>query len=129
MGKRIKTRYVGIYYRYSEGRVLPSGKPDKCFDIHYKAGSKYIFEKAGWVSEGYTVDDAIELRGLRVKALRHPELSEQNTRSRRQPTVDAIWEVYKDKWLPHMKDPKKYFSMYQGHIQPVFGTKKLKTFP
>ena len=126
MGKRIKTKYVGIYYRHSDGRVLLNGKPDKCFDIHYKAKGKDIFEKVGWTSEGYTIEDAIELRGVRVRALRHPELSEQiRGKSRKQPTVDEIWGVYKDKWLPNLKNKTKCISMYEVHIQPVFGNKRV----
>jgi hypothetical protein len=73
---RVKTRYVGVYYRFAEKRVGLDGKPDKCFDILYKKEDKYIWEKIGWVSEGYTVQDAIEIRGKRVKSLRHPELEE-----------------------------------------------------
>ena len=35
-GKRIKTQYVGVYFRYGKNRMCPDGKPDKCFDITYK---------------------------------------------------------------------------------------------
>lgn len=126
MGKRIKTRYIGIYYRFGERRFLTNGKPDKCYDIHYKSGNKYIFEKVGWISEGYTIDNAIELRGLRVKALRHPELSDQSAKKRKSPTVNEIWEIYKVSWLPRLKNSGNCLSMYEFHIQPQFGNKKVE---
>ena len=73
---RIKTRYVGVYVRHwMRKRYTVGGNTDKCFDIHYRDGQgKYVWEKVGWLSEGYTVEDAVRLRGERVKARRHPEL-------------------------------------------------------
>lgn len=125
MGKRIKTRYVGIYYRYAESRMAPGGRPDKCYDIQYKSGSKYIFEKVGWVSEGFSVEDAIELRGLRIRALRHPELSEQGRKKRKCPTLDEVWAVYKDNWVPRFKNTVNCIALYKIHIQPEFGNRKI----
>ena len=71
--QRIKTEYIGIYYRFGKNRMLPSGEPDRCYDICYpKANGQYTYEKVGWESEGYTVEDAIRIRGNRIKEIRHP---------------------------------------------------------
>ena len=50
--KRVRTKYKGVYERESEQRH--NGKPDVCFDIAYRLDGKLIWEKAGWVSEGYS---------------------------------------------------------------------------
>ena len=42
---RIKTRYVGVYYRFAKHRIMADGKPDKCYDILYHANGKYVWEK------------------------------------------------------------------------------------
>lgn len=122
-GKRIKTQYVGVYFRYGKDRICPDGKPDKCFDITYKdAHGKFIFEKVGWRSEGYTVQDALDLRGERVRKIRHPELFGEAP----QPlpsgiTVDEAWAVFKRNWLPNLKDQYIVKRTYEKHIQPRFG--------
>lgn len=122
-GKRIKTQYVGVYFRYGKGRMCPDGKPDKCYDITYKdANGKFIFEKVGWRSEGYTVQDALDLRGERVRKIRHPELFGEAP----QPlpsgiTVDEAWAVFKRNWLPNLKDQYIVKRTYEKHIQPRFG--------
>ncbi|MGE9986183.1 hypothetical protein ACQRA4_11030, partial [Desulfovibrio sp. SGI.169] len=56
-GKRIKTQYTGIYYRFGKDRMCPDGKPDRRYDITYKdrKTGKFVFEKVGLRSEGYTV--------------------------------------------------------------------------
>ena len=49
--------------------MCPDGKPDKCFDITYKdTNGKFIFEKVGWRSEGYTVQDALDLQSVCAKS-------------------------------------------------------------
>ena len=119
---RIKTRYVGVYYRYGKNRVTCSGKADRCFDIHYKANGKYVWEKVGWHSEGYTLEDAIKLRGQRVKALRHPELegAPAMTSQKCEVTIGDAWSLYKEKWFPNIKSPKNIEYIYENHIAPVF---------
>lgn len=122
---RIKTRYVGVYYRYGKNRYAPDGKPDKCYDIHYKAHDKYIWEKIGWRTEGYTIQDAIEIRGQRVKALRHPELCPPSAPSPQGVTFNELWDIYKEKWLPNLKSSKDIEYTYGRHLKSAFGDKLL----
>ena len=50
--QRIKTEFIGIYYRYGKNRKLPNGEPDCCYDICYqRADGQQTYEKVGWVSE------------------------------------------------------------------------------
>ena len=71
--RRIKTEHTGVYFREAQRRIQANGKPDICYDIHYKLpDGRDQWEKVGWVSEGYTVRDAVELYGMRIKSLRHP---------------------------------------------------------
>ncbi|ATD82369.1 MULTISPECIES: tyrosine-type recombinase/integrase [Desulfovibrio] len=122
-GKRIKTQYTGVYFRHGKGRMCQDGKPDKCYDITYQdADGKFVFEKVGWRSEGYTVQDAVDLRGKRVRKNRHPELF--GAAAPPVPsgiTVDEAWALFKKNWLPNLKDQYVVTKVYERHIQPRFG--------
>lgn len=124
--KRVKTRYVGIYYRHGSRRVCPDGKPDKCFDITYKNGDgKFVFEKIGWRSEGYTIQDALTIRNLRIKEIRHPELFPSPRPSTHMElkgiTVEEAWIAYSKNWLPSLKSQYLTIKNYERHIKPTFG--------
>ncbi len=124
-GKRIKTQYVGVYLRYGKDRMCPDGKPDKCFDITYKdAKGKLIFEKVGWRSEGYTVQHALDLRGERVRKIRHPELF-GSPPAPTGITVDEAWAFFKTNWLPNLKDQYEVERVYEHYIRPRFGAKHI----
>lgn len=67
-------KFVGVYYRESVDR-MHMGKPDKCYYITYRNKSqKFIYEKVGWTSEGYTAGLASRLRGQRVMSVRHGDV-------------------------------------------------------
>lgn len=123
---RIKTRYVGVYYRFAKHRIMADGKPDKCYDILYHANGKYVWEKIGWRSEGYSVQDAITIRGLRVKAARHPELlQEEKTPQSSDDNGDNIkisdlWNQYTELYFPHLKNKQFPNVMYNKYIKPAF---------
>jgi len=51
--KRSRTKYSGVYERTSDIR-MHIGKAAICYDITYKQDGKKIWEKVGWISEGYT---------------------------------------------------------------------------
>lgn len=125
---RVKTRYVGVYYRFGKDRVGPGGKQDRCYDIHYKAHGRYIWEKVGWSSEGYKLQDAIELRGQRVKALRHPELCTETPQSstRAEVTLKEVWKFYQDNWLPNIKNANDLSSVYETYLAPYFSKKPIQ---
>ena len=70
MASRILTRHIGVYRRESGTRIF-RGKPDACFDIAYKHRGKLIWEKIGWLSEGYSARMAVDIRGERIRSIRH----------------------------------------------------------
>jgi integrase len=70
MNYRTKTRFQGVYERQSEMRIFKS-KPDICYDIAYRQGRKLIWEKIGWLSEGYSPKLAADIRAERMRSLRH----------------------------------------------------------
>ena len=70
--KREITNYSGVYERKSDSR-MHNGKLDVCFDIAYKREGKKIWEKVGWVSEGYSAKLASEIRADRIRKIRHGE--------------------------------------------------------
>lgn len=115
---------VGVYYRYAKNRIGIDGKPDKCYDILYKINGKTVYEKIGWASEGYTVDDAVAIHGVRVKALRHPELCPDEAERISGVQLHAVWEVYKKRWLPTLKRQDGIVGNYIRHIGPVFGCER-----
>lgn len=126
--KRISTGRTGIFYRYGENRRIAGGKPDKCFDIVYTKNGKVVFEKVGWLSEGFSLEDACELRALRIRAMRHPELLPDAHVPVASLTFDQAWEILESKWLPLLKRGRDLKSVYKTHIQPHFGNKKLASF-
>lgn len=105
--RRIKTDHTGVYFREAQRRIQANGKPDICWDIHYKLpNGRDQWEKVGWVSEGYTVKDAVELYGMRIKALRHPELqSAQPSSACVGGTIGELWKKYEELCLPNQKAP------------------------
>jgi integrase len=121
--ERIKVpRFQGVYYRKSAKRNY-RGKPDKCFDVTFKdANSHLIWEKVGWASEGYTAQMASQVRGERIRTLRH---GKELPNKKGDKTLQSIWDnEYKGE-----KSGKKSFGddcwRYDKHIKPVFGNKRL----
>ena len=50
-------KFVGVYIYKSQVRTK-----DECYYINYRAKGRLINEKVGWKSEGYTQDQANEVR-------------------------------------------------------------------
>jgi len=70
--KRIKTKFIGVYERKSDVKEH-NGKQDTCFDIAYRNQEKLIWEKIGWLSEGYSAKLAEQVRSERIRTMRHNE--------------------------------------------------------
>lgn len=68
MAHREKTRYPGVYGR--AGRS-PRHENDTCYDITYARGGKKVWEKVGWVSEGYSARVASHIRLQRMRSMPH----------------------------------------------------------
>lgn len=110
---RTKTPYVGVYVRQAKSRIREGGKPDICWDIHYRAHGREYWEKVGWASEGYTLKDAIALYGQRIKALRHPELAPEKPSKQSGGTIGELWERYEQVCLPHIKNSASIVACYK----------------
>lgn len=114
----IKTKTPGVYKYVREKDN--KAKPDECYYIKYKLGSKQKTEKVGWKSDGYTVAFAKEVRNERLQQYRHGEFIEQAT------TIDDLWPNVR-RWMENnrksAKDPIRQYNMY---IQPRFGHRVVK---
>ena len=115
---------VGVYYLESTVK-RHNGKPDKCYYISYKNPvKKVVKEKIGWLSEGYSAQVALHVRGERTRKVRHgKELP--STKKQSQPTFGDAWDRY-DEWLD---TGKKHVAMdrsrYENHIKVRFQSKLL----
>jgi integrase len=120
MARRIKTKYPGVYQRESEKPL--NGKPNFCFDITYKIDNRKIWEKVGWLSEGYSEKLAADIRAERLRSIRHgDELPKQKAKV---PRLDEVWLKYKD-WALVNKRARDDISRYNNHIKLQFGNKRL----
>jgi len=117
--KRINIpKYRGVYYRESSKR-RHLGKPDRCLDICYRdSRGKLIWEKVGWMSEGYNAAVASQLRSERIRAVRHGD--ELPKEKEAEITLGEVWKYY-DEWLnTGKKDSDTDRSYYKNHIEPFF---------
>ncbi|MBN1903736.1 MAG: site-specific integrase [Deltaproteobacteria bacterium] len=121
MAVRERTKYPGVYKRISTEKML-NGKPDICFDITYKLEGKKIWEKAGWVSEGYSEKLANDIRAERIRSARHGiDLPKQKKKA---PFLKDAWEKYKT-WAEVNKGVSGDISRYNHHIKPRFEDKRM----
>lgn len=116
-------KFQGVYYRDSANRRY-LGKPDRCFDICYRdRGGKLTWEKVGWTSEGYNAQMAANIRGERMRTIRHGE--ELPGKKQREPTFGEVWKRY-DEWLETSKTrPQDDRYYYRKHLEPRFAQKPL----
>lgn len=121
MGRQ-KTKFTGVYARRSDTRRF-QGRPDECYDISYRQPDRrFVWEKIGWKSEGYTAAMAAEIRAERLRALRHGEMPSVRRRSR-ELTFGQAWALYYEKQLaPAHASTRKHpdHSRYDAHLAPRF---------
>lgn len=119
--KRHVTQFPGVYERQSE-RV--KGESDTCFDITYKKDGKKVWEKIGWLSQGYSADLARQIRNNRIYAMQHGE--ELPKEKKQAPRLKDVWIEY-EKWAKANKARKGYddINLYQNHIRDRFADKRL----
>jgi len=121
--KRIQvSKFKGVYYRESEKNKI-QGKPDRCFDIAYSLpNGKLKWEKVGWLSEGYTAEDAAEIRADRIKAMRH---GEELPQKKKEITLSDVWLKY-DEWLQTgKKSAETDRFLYHKHLKPRLACKAI----
>ncbi|MCP4747205.1 MAG: tyrosine-type recombinase/integrase [Desulfobacteraceae bacterium] len=116
-------KYPGVYYRNSL-KKKHNGRPDKCFYVSYRNGAgKFVREKVGWASEGYSAEMATHIRFERLRKIRHGK--ELPDRKKKELTFAQAWKRY-DQWLEtgrkHTYDDR---NRYKNHIKRRFGSKSL----
>lgn len=116
---RVKTRLIGVYRREAVDRIH-NGRADVCFDITYKSGSRKIWEKVGWRSEGYTAAMASQIRAERIHAARHGTMP-----SAVAITLDEAWAAYRDRHLAGKPSERIDTLRYTKHIGPRVGSRAL----
>ena len=95
-GKMTKVASLsGVYYRESVSKRF-RGKIDRCFYISFKDQSRKVWEKVGWLSEGYTAQMAANIRAERMRTIRHGD--ELPKKKKPEITFHQLWEHY-NKWL------------------------------
>lgn len=121
--KRELTKFPGVYERKSETRIH-NHKTDMCYDITYKRECKKIWEKVGWISEGYTAKVAAQIRSERIRNMRHGEELPQD--KAKAPYFKEVAKKYKE-WVEGNKSRSgrddKY--LYKNHLAPRFDDKRL----
>jgi integrase len=121
--KRTRTKHLGVYELKSETKKH-NRKADVCFYVTYKHDGKKIWEKVGWASEGYSAKLASELRGDRVRSIRHgEELPKEKVQA---PYFKEVAKKYNE-WVEKNKSRSgrddKY--LYKNHLAPAFDDKSL----
>jgi len=118
---REKTRFDGVYKRLSKRR-RHQGKPDVCFDITYKdARGKKLWEKVGFISEGYTAAKASRIRGERMQQMRHGGMQAV----RRDLTFGEAWERYDANHLATRANPEYERQRYESNVKDRLAHLKL----
>ena len=69
------------------------------------------------------MEDAIRIRGNRVRQIRHPELSLPPGTSTL--TVGDAWNAYKKGWLPNLRRAREIRSTYEKYLSREFGKRPI----
>ena len=120
---RRATKEKGVYEVISETKTFKR-KPDICYYIAFKLEGKLMWEKIGWLSEGFSIKLAAGIRAERMRAMRHGEYLPQQ--QQKTMTFYALAEKYL-KWSEENKsragiDDK---SRYENHLKARFDNKRL----
>jgi integrase len=117
--KRVRVeKFLGVYAREHATR-RHNGKSDRCFEITYKTSSgRKIWEKVGWVSEGYSAAMAANIRGERLRTLRHGDELPSKKKTAEM-TFGELWKKYHEWALANRKSFVAETNRYQKHIRPM----------
>ncbi len=123
MSKRIRTGYKGVYQRESTEEIF-KGKPNLCFDFSYKKDGRKVWEKVGWLSEGYSAKLADDIRSQRIKQVRHGE--ELPKEKQKAPLFSDVADKYL-KWAENnLSEGGKYEqNRYDLHLKDFLAGKRL----
>lgn len=121
--KRAKTKYPGVYERKSDLRSH-NGKADVCYDITYKRDGKKIWEKVGWVGEGYHANLASQIRANRIMSMRHgEELPKEKQKAPLFKDVAAKYLAWSRENKARKGSDDEY--RYRRHLSPSLDGKRL----
>lgn len=121
--KRAATKYPGVYERKSNKRIHNS-KADICFDITYKRDCKKIWEKVGWLSEGYSAKIASDLRSNRIRNIRHgDELPKDKQKAPYFKEVAKKYNEWAEKNKTRSGRDDNY--LYKNHLSSAFDEKRM----
>ena len=123
MNKRILTSHKGVYQRESSREIF-KGKPNMCFDFCYKRNGKLVWEKVGWLSEGYSAKVASDIRSQRMKQIRHGE--ELPKEKKKAPPFSDVAKEYLTWGKDNLSEGGKYEqNRYDLHLKDFFSGKRL----
>ncbi len=129
MSSRIKTKYVGVYYRWA-ARIGGAGD-EKVYYIVFKKDGKVHEEKVGrQFADGMTPAKASNIRSERVEGRRlsRKELKANGEADKKQYrdrwTMDRLWDDYKD-GKPMSKSLKSDDYTYQKHVAVRLGSRAI----
>jgi len=121
--KRELTKYLGVYELKSETKKH-NGKADGCFYITYNYNFKKVWEKVGWLSEGYSAKIAEQIRAENIRDIRHGEkLPKEKTKA---PYFKEVATKYLE-WAAQNKTRNGCDDEYRcrRYLAPVFDDKRL----
>lgn len=121
MAERTKTKHVGVYQLQSEKR-MHKGSPDVCFHITYKIGSRKVWEKVGWRSEGVTAAMASQFRSERV---RNSRVGDVLPRTYKPMTLEDAWKAYEGGHLAGKPSAAQSLSIWSNHVAHSLGRRML----
>jgi hypothetical protein len=121
------SEHEGVYndqLQELSARETHNGKTDVCYDITYNRDGKKIWEKVGWVSEGYSAKVASELRANRVRNIRHGDELPQD--KQRAPYFKDVAKKYLE-WAANNKayEGRDDEYRYRRHLSPALDDKRL----
>lgn len=119
---RKKTSFVGVFEREALNRKN-NNKPDTAFDICYKRDGKLIWEKAGWLSEGYSAKMASHIRAERMRSMRHGlELPQDKPKTLLKDAAKKYLEWAKTN---KAKEGRDDVYLYDKHLKKRFGNTRM----
>jgi integrase len=123
MSKRTLTKHKGVYQRESSESIF-KGKPDLCYDIAYRVDGKLIWEKIGWLSEGYSAKLASDIRSQRMQQIRHGE--ELPKEKKKAPFFQDVAEKYFTWGKDNLSEGGRYEqNRYDNHLKDFLYGKRL----
>lgn len=125
---RKATGEKGVYEIVSENKTTKNSRgkviPDACYYIAFKIKGKLTWEKIGWLSEGFSVTVAADIRAERMRSKRHGEdLPQQKEKAL---ALSVLAKKYL-KWSSENKNREgiEDKSRYENHLKDRFDDKRL----